>query len=704
MTILVGMLVTALAAPLVAGRDTPAAAAPALRIAVVGDYGHDNTAAASVAALVASWTPTMVVTTGDNYYLAGAEPGTDRFDRTVGRHYCAFLRGAAPGPHCPSGGTSPTNRFFPTLGNHDYSNAGLANYLAYFDLAGEAAQGRTPSGSERYYDMRNGPVHFFMLDSEGALGSAVDLAAQRAWVQQALAASDAPWKIVVFHHPPYSSSSVHGSTPAMQWPFATWGADLVLNGHDHTYERVERDGISYVVDGLGGAPVYAFGAAVAGSAARYNGGFGALRVTVDDTTLTTEFVDVAGTVIDRTTRTRRVGPVVEPLGSPSQLTLTTPRRILDTRAGTGAPPGRVPPGGSIDLTVTGRNGVPAGATAFALNVTLVDATDPGFVQALPTSRAAVGDSSTINIDAPGATTANLAIVPVGRDGRVTLYSQGGGHLVADLLGWSVESGPVAAGRFVAVTPARVLDTRVAPDAPDAPAGAVPPGGSRTLALRGVAGIPTSGAGAVVLNLTATDADPGYLQVLPGIGTTGIGAWSNLNVGPAASPVANLVLAPLGPDGRITVQVEARAHVLVDVLGYITDQAAPSRGAGRFVPTRPTRLVDTRSDRPAGAGRLRPRDSLTFGVSVDRNEPARRSAAAVLVNVTATETTAAGYLQLIPAGEATFGSSSTVNANRDGQTVANASIVALSSGARSLSAYSDAGTHVLVDIGGYFTAE
>ena len=146
------------------------------------------------------------------------------------------------------------------------------------------------------------------------------------------------------------------------------------------------------------------GLAVAGSAARYNGGFGALRVTVDDTTLTTEFVDVAGTVIDRTTRTRRVGPVVEPLGSPSQLTLTTPRRILDTRAGTGAPPGRVPPGGSIDLTVTGRNGVPAGATAFALNVTLVDATDPGFVQALPTSRAAVGDSSTINIDAPGATT------------------------------------------------------------------------------------------------------------------------------------------------------------------------------------------------------------------------------------------------------------------------------------------------------------
>ena len=55
-----------------------------------------------------------------------------------------------------------------------------------------------------------------------------------------LAASTAPWKIVYMHHPPYSSSQ-HGSTPGMQWPFENWGASLVLTGHDHTYERILRD-------------------------------------------------------------------------------------------------------------------------------------------------------------------------------------------------------------------------------------------------------------------------------------------------------------------------------------------------------------------------------------------------------------------------------------------------------------------------------
>lgn len=689
----------AIAASLFPGTQGVSSAAPALRIAVIGDMGHDNADEAAVARLVSSWAPAMVVTTGDNYYLAGAEPGTDRYDRTVGRHYCEFLRGAARGPHCTTGGTSTVNRFFPVLGNHDYSNAGLANYLAYFDLPGPAVSSLTPSRTERYYDVRNGPVHFFMLDSEGALQSPSDLAAQRTWLEGALAASTAPWKIVVFHHPPYSSSSVHGSNPQMAWPFASWGADLVLNGHDHTYERIERDGVTYIVDGLGGAPAYGFGPPVAGSVARYNSSFGAVRLTVDDTTLTTEFVTVGGTVVDRSTRTTRGGSVLESLAAPSALAVRAPTRILDTRIGLGAPAAAVLPGGSIDLLVAGVGAVPSEATAVVLNVTLGDATGPGFVQVLPTGRATIGESSTTNVESTGTARANLAIVPVGVGGRITFFTEGGGHLVADLLGWTTASGATAAGRLLAVAPTRVLDTRNGLGTPDRPPGVVPADGDVTLRLRGIAGLPTEGIAAVALNLTATDATPGYLQVLPGSSRTGIGAWSNLNVAPGTPTAANLVLVPIGTDGRISIHAESPAQVIVDVLGYVTDGAAPVRGAGRFVPTRPTRLVDSRAGGTAlGAG-----GSLAIPVRLDRVEPPRRAASAVFLNITATETTASGFVQVLPTGEAAFGSSSTVNADRRGQTVANASISAVSA-ARSVSVYSETGTHVIVDVGGYFTAE
>ena len=69
----------------------------------------------------------------------------------------------------------------------------------------------------------------------------------------------------------------------MQWPFAEWGADAVLSGHAHTYERVERDGIVYFVNGLGGAARYGFGEPVEGSRARYRDDWGAQKVTVTDT-------------------------------------------------------------------------------------------------------------------------------------------------------------------------------------------------------------------------------------------------------------------------------------------------------------------------------------------------------------------------------------------------------------------------------------
>ena len=69
-----------------------------------------------------------------------------------------------------------------------------------------------------------------------------------------MSAATAPWKLVYFHHPPYSPGG-HGSQEFMQWPFEEWGADAVLAGHDHLYARVlknEPDAIPYFICGLSG--------------------------------------------------------------------------------------------------------------------------------------------------------------------------------------------------------------------------------------------------------------------------------------------------------------------------------------------------------------------------------------------------------------------------------------------------------------------
>jgi hypothetical protein len=259
--------------------------------AAIGDYGDGSANESDVAALVGGWNPDFIITLGDNRY------GPTNLDETVGQFYCNVLADTGSGSYC-SGGDSTVNAFFPALGNHDYSDGnGQSEYLNYFTLPGAGIPSSNSSGNERYYDVVMGPVHFFVLDSEGVLNSASDKTAQMNWLQAQLAASTSPWRIVYFHHPPYSSAT-HGSTPGMQWPFTAWGVDAVLSGHDHTYERIAADGIVYFVNGLGGRSIYAFNSAVPGSQLRYNGDYGAMRIDASDTDITFEFINVSGILID----------------------------------------------------------------------------------------------------------------------------------------------------------------------------------------------------------------------------------------------------------------------------------------------------------------------------------------------------------------------------------------------------------------------
>jgi hypothetical protein len=142
-------------------------------------------------------------------------------------------------------------------------------------------------------------VHFFALDSDenepDGVGSRT---VQAAWLQQGLAASTSPWNIVYFHHPPYSSG-MHGSTTWMRWPFAEWGADAVLAGHDHTCERLLVDGIPYFVNGAGGNELYYFVDILPESQFRFNADYGAMLVTATGTDLHFEFYNRTGKLIDQ---------------------------------------------------------------------------------------------------------------------------------------------------------------------------------------------------------------------------------------------------------------------------------------------------------------------------------------------------------------------------------------------------------------------
>ena len=101
----------------------------------------------------------------------------------MGQFYCDSLANAESGSYCP-GSNSMTNSFFPSLGNHDYSDgSGLNEYLNYFDLPGTGVVSSGTSGSDRYYDFIAGPVHLFVIDSEGAQKDASDTMTQMIWLR-----------------------------------------------------------------------------------------------------------------------------------------------------------------------------------------------------------------------------------------------------------------------------------------------------------------------------------------------------------------------------------------------------------------------------------------------------------------------------------------------------------------------------------------
>ena len=368
-----------------------------------------------------------------------------------------------------------------------------------------------------------------------------------------------------------------------------------------------------------------------------------------------------------------------------------PRRILDTRDGTGAPAGVVGAGGQIDLQIAGVGSVPAtGIAAVVLNVTATEAVQAGYVSVYPsgTRRPLV---SSLNPETVGQTVANLVTVRVGANGKVTLFTSGGTHLVADLAGYYVPASTSSDGRLQTSTPERILDTREGLGAPQAK---LPAGGELDVQVTGRGPVPTDGVAAVVLNVTADQATAdGFVTAWPT--GTAMPTVSNLNL-IAGETRANLVVVPVGAGGQVSLFTMGGADLIADVAGWFTDSSAASGRAGLFVPVNPVRMLDTRQETTPPTS---PVSSLTRLIGSTAVVPPN-AAIAVAANVTVTQSGGAGYVMAWPA-HTSRPLVSNLNTVRADQTVPNAVIVPL--GLDAVNLYTQAGAHLIIDITGWYTA-
>jgi len=214
--------------------SAPAASAPlklalpikdgSVKFAVIGDTGSGTEQQRDVGAMMVKYHALFpfdfVLMMGDNLY--GGEAPQD-FEKKFAEPYKALL--------------DQKVKFYATLGNHD--QALQINY-ANFNMNGK-----------EYYRFTKGKIAFYSLNSNYMDQKQVQ------WLEDQLSHETAEWKVMFFHHPPYSSAKKHGSDGQLREVvepiFLKYGVDVVLTGHDHVYERIKpQKGIYYFVSGAGG--------------------------------------------------------------------------------------------------------------------------------------------------------------------------------------------------------------------------------------------------------------------------------------------------------------------------------------------------------------------------------------------------------------------------------------------------------------------
>jgi Calcineurin-like phosphoesterase len=246
----------------------------------IAQAGEPSAQQQQTARLVLSIDPTSALTLGDNQYPDGELADfMASFDPTWGR-FKSITR--------------------PVPGNHDYHTEAADGYFDYFGPRAHRSNGG-------YYSFDLGAWHLVAVNS--GPGSISD--EQLAWIRRDLRRSDATCELAYWHHPRWSSGTTHGSDEDMAdlWRVLfRQGVDVVLNGHEHNYERfallspsgrlAPRTGIREFVVGTGGADSYPFGDPIPGSQKRITDVFGVLRMTLHNDGYSWAFVGANGTVQD----------------------------------------------------------------------------------------------------------------------------------------------------------------------------------------------------------------------------------------------------------------------------------------------------------------------------------------------------------------------------------------------------------------------
>lgn len=220
---------------------------PPLRLAIIGDFGAGTDWEREVHDVVAAAGPDVLLTVGDNAYNRGRY---DEFRKYVFAVY---------------GDIMARIPFMPAIGNHDNYTEHARPYLDFFVLPENAWR---PQDRERYYSFDLANAHIVVLDTTDPLYGISDLALDDMadWLEADLAATTKPWRVVLFHHPPYSAGR-HGSNQAVRKFLVPileqYRVQFVFSGHEHDYQRTcpirnntcvsPGEGITYVVTGGGGA-------------------------------------------------------------------------------------------------------------------------------------------------------------------------------------------------------------------------------------------------------------------------------------------------------------------------------------------------------------------------------------------------------------------------------------------------------------------
>jgi len=433
----------------------------------------------------------------------------------------------------------------------------------------------------------------------------------------------------------------------------------------------------------------------AGSATSYVGSDGGFCVNVAPGSGTVtlsiggETIDVLqGAAAGKTVSTYVVEPSMSGVGTPGLVT-QTPTRVLDE---SNAQPGQVK-----CFAVRGVAGVPDNATGVVLNVTASNPQGPGHAVVYPDSdgngATASPTASTVNFE-KGLDVANVAFVALGSNGKIC-YATHASRLSRFIIDVSGYVTPEANVMLVAAE--RVVDTRPGGGHLGTVTGPALPGVTNTVKVVGTAGVPV-GATAVIANVTVTGVSgEGHLK-----------AWAADSAEPNTSVVnyapgkdkANGQVIALSASGELSFKsYAASAHVIIDVVGYLTESSA-------IIPLTPTRIVETRTL----SGVIGPVSGLLaantpYALQVGSLVPA--NATAVVLNVTAAHPSARGHFQLYPDtvgnGKTAPSPASTLN-YIVGRDIPNSVVVQIPPSGNVQLYSAAAGTNVVVDLVGYVVGD